>query len=218
MTITAARTFRGAEFVLLYGLLPLLPLTGNLPRPWLVWLYVLSVPAAVWLRRSGGLSITEFWRPSEISRERDHLSLLLKRFLLSAIALSVGTWLLAPEQFLRLPLEDPLMWVGVIILYPLLAVYPQELLYRAFFLRRYTPLLGSASTLLLVNAVAFGWTHVAFGHPLSILLSAVGGVFFFHTYRSTGSLRLACLEHALYGDLIFTVGLGGYFYSGWANA
>jgi membrane protease YdiL (CAAX protease family) len=160
----------------------------------------------------------DLWRPRDRAPERDHLPSLLKRFLFSSIVLCAGTWLLAPEQFFRLPVEEPLAWVGVILLYPILAVYPQELTYRAFFLPRYTPLFSNPTALLFVNALAFGWAHVAYGHVLSIILSAIGGAFFFQTYRSTGSLRLACLEHALYGDLIFTVGLGGYFYSDWANS
>jgi len=41
-----------------------------------------------------------------------------------------------------------------------------------------------------------------------------GGWLFGGTYRRSRSLGLVCLEHALYGDLIFTVGLGQYFFHG----
>jgi hypothetical protein len=33
-------------------------------------------------------------------------------------------------------------------------------------------------------------------------------------YARRRSLGLACLEHGLYGCLIFTIGLGRYFYTG----
>ncbi|MHB1155946.1 MAG: hypothetical protein ACYC26_03800 [Phycisphaerales bacterium] len=35
---------------------------------------------------------------------------------------------------------------------------------------------------------------------------------FTRTYQRTGSLLLAGIEHALYGDLLFTIGLGHYLY------
>jgi hypothetical protein len=63
--------------------------------------------------------------------------------------------------------------------------------------------------------VFFGWAHVGYGHAASIILSTIGGLFFADTFRRSGSLRLACLEHALYGDLMFTIGLGHLFYAGW---
>ncbi|MDE3084506.1 MAG: hypothetical protein KGJ37_04695 [Verrucomicrobiota bacterium] len=40
----------------------------------------------------------------------------------------------------------------------------------------------------------------------------IGGWFFAETHRLSGSLRLACLEHLLYGALIFTVALGRFIY------
>ncbi len=45
-------------------------------------------------------------------------------------------------------------------------------------------------------------------------LDSRGGWLFADTYRQSRSLWLVCLEHALYGDLIFTIGLGTFFYHG----
>jgi CAAX protease family protein len=42
-------------------------------------------------------------------------------------------------------------------------------------------------------------------------LTQVGGWFFAQTYWRTQSMRLVCLEHTLYGSLIFSVGLGVFF-------
>ena len=47
-----------------------------------------------------------------------------------------------------------------------------------------------------------------------VVLTAIGGWFFATTYARTRSLWLASFEHALYGQLVFTVGLGQYFYGG----
>ncbi len=199
------------EVLVLFGLLPLVPLSGLLPRPWFIWLYLLSIPTMVWLRREG----VGLWVPTDVKIERAVLRRVIVRFGVSASLLTLATWWFLPDEFLRFPSERPLMWAAVMLLYPLAAVYPQELIFRAFFLRRYASLFPSILYAVAMSAIVFGWAHVGFGSPVSIFLSTVGGVMFASTYRASGSLRLACLEHALYGDLIFSVGLGAYFYSGW---
>jgi membrane protease YdiL (CAAX protease family) len=66
--------------------------------------------------------------------------------------------------------------------------------------------------MILASAMLFGFVHIIFGSWISIALTAAGGVLFGMTYRKSGSLLLACLEHALFGDFIFTIGIGRYFY------
>jgi len=66
----------------------------------------------------------------------------------------------------------------------------------------------------LASALAFGFVHIIFGNWISVGLSAVGGVLFAITYLQTGSLLAACVEHAIFGDFIFTIGLGEYFFHG----
>jgi len=100
------------------------------------------------------------------------------------------------------------------LLYPLLSVYPQELIYRAFCFHRYQPLFGSGWVMVLVSALAFGFVHIIFGNWLAVGLCVIGGFLFALTYESSGSLLLACLDHAIFGNFIFTVGLGRFFYHG----
>ena len=45
-------------------------------------------------------------------------------------------------------------------------------------------------------------------------LLAVGGLMFANTYRRTNSLFLVSLEHALYGNTLFFIGLGWFFWGG----
>ena len=132
---------------------------------------------------------------------------------------------LEPELFLRLPRERTGLWIAIMLLYPIFSVYPQEIIFRAFFVRRYGVALrslGGTAALVGVGAAAFGWGHVMFGADarmtsIAVGLSAVGGVLFMTTYLRTESTLAATVEHALYGDLLFTVGLGWYFYSGNIN-
>jgi len=118
----------------------------------------------------------------------------------------------APEMLFSLIKDVPWLWLLVMLLYPLFSVYPQELMYRAYFFHRYKPLFGAGPVMVTASAALFGFVHIIFGNWISIALTAVGGVLFGLTYRRSGSLLLACLEHALFGDFIFTIGIGRFFY------
>lgn len=48
---------------------------------------------------------------------------------------------------------------------------------------------------------------------LSLLLTIPGGYLLSATYSKTKSLLVTGIEHAIYGNLVFTVGLGFYFYN-----
>jgi membrane protease YdiL (CAAX protease family) len=99
-------------------------------------------------------------------------------------------------------------------LYPVLSVYPQGVLYRAFFLQRYVVLFPNKWALVLASAAAFGLLHIIFRNWLSVALTFGGGILFALRYMETGSLLTSSVEHALYGCWLFTVGLGEYFYHG----
>jgi membrane protease YdiL (CAAX protease family) len=99
------------------------------------------------------------------------------------------------------------------LLYPVLSVYPQSIIYRAFLIHRYQPLFCSPQAIVLASATAFSFMHIIFHNPLAIWLTFVGGLLFACRYQKTGSLFVSSLEHALYGCLLFTIGLGRYFYT-----
>jgi uncharacterized protein len=105
----------------------------------------------------------------------------------------------------------PLRWAAMLAVYPLISVYPQELLYRAFFTRRYHSLFPRMEMSLLASPLVFAWLHMIFRNHYAVILTLVGGWFFAQTYERTHSLRLVCFEHAIYGYLILTIGLGDYF-------
>ena len=147
------------------------------------------------------------------------------RLAIAAVVLTAATWFFERERFFAFPLQAPVVWIIVMVAYPVFSVYPQEVIFRTFFVHRYGALLeavGGRWLLIGVGAAAFGWAHVIFGATafataLAVILSAIGGVLFLSTYLRTRSTFAASLEHALYGDLLFTIGLGWYFYSGSVN-
>jgi uncharacterized protein len=134
----------------------------------------------------------------------------LRRFIMMAILLTSFTIIHDFDRLFSFPLERPSMWLLVMFLYPLLSVWPQEIAYRTFFLQRYEPIFKMHTTL--ASALAFGYAHIVFGNWIAIVFCTCGGWLFADTYRRHRSLALVCVEHALYGCLIFTLGLGWYFY------
>jgi len=102
----------------------------------------------------------------------------------------------------------------VMVLYPVLSVYPQAIIYRAFFFARYRPLFPNTALLIAMSAVAFSFAHIIFRNPIALTFTLVGGALFAWRYAETGSLFSSSVEHALYGCWMFTIGLGQYFYKG----
>jgi membrane protease YdiL (CAAX protease family) len=119
-----------------------------------------------------------------------------------------------PQALFRLPRTQPLLWLAIMILYPVLSAYPQELVYRTFFFHRYAGLFRRPVAMVLASAALFGWAHVMAHNSTAALLASVGGLLFASTYARTRSTLLATIEHSLYGNFVFTVGLGDVLTSG----
>ena len=133
---------------------------------------------------------------------------------LSLPLLAALTAVLRPGELLRVPLERPLLWAAILVLYPVLSVYPQGIVYRAFLFHRYRELFPGRWPMILASAVAFSFVHVVFDNALAPALTLGGGVLFAWTYERTRSLLVAAIQHAAFGCLVFTLGLGEFFYKG----
>ncbi|MDQ7910234.1 CPBP family glutamic-type intramembrane protease [Phytohabitans sp. ZYX-F-186] len=207
----ATRVWLAAEFLaLFFGVVGAYALAGSPGSP-IPFLLVGAVAAYVYLRRQPGFERRDLTRAAAVPPA---LPAILAGW---AVAAVVGVVVLAvarPEQLLDLPREEPLLWGLVAVFYPLLSVYPQELIYRAFLLHRYAPLLGTGAGAATASAAAFGFAHVIFGNVLSVLLTLAGGWLFARRYQKSRSLLAASVEHALYGVLAFTIGFGDLFYHG----
>ena len=123
-----------------------------------------------------------------------------------------------PDSFLRFPRYAFNTWIIVMILYPLISVTTQEVMYRVFFFHRYRVLFaGDPQAAIVLNAALFSFSHIVFQNITTLIISFLGGLLFAWRYQTSRSYWALVLEHALYGNLIFTVGLGRYFYTGVAN-
>ena len=135
-------------------------------------------------------------------------------FVLGAGAIAVFTYFHDPDRILAFARQAPAMFAAVMILYPFFSVYPQELVFRAFFFHRYACVFRHPVALIGASGLAFGWAHVVLENWIAVGLSTIGGLLFAWTYHRTRSTLAASIEHALYGDFIWTIGLGVYFYAG----
>jgi len=111
--------------------------------------------------------------------------------------------------------EHPVLWLAILLLYPVTSAAAQELIFRVFVFHRYRTLFPSNWAVILASAGSFALAHLQLGNFVAPVLSFVGGLRFAYTYVATRSLPIVSLEHGLWGDWIFTIGLGAYFYGGY---
>lgn len=133
---------------------------------------------------------------------------------LPGLSLAVPTGLFSIFYRENLPPWLPLL---ILLFYPWVSVYPQNVIYRAFFCQRYRPILGASWGLIFVNALAFSFGHIMFNNWVVLLLTFVGGLIFTRTYLRSRSLLLATIEHAMYGLFCFYLGIGVFLLYGASN-
>jgi membrane protease YdiL (CAAX protease family) len=123
-----------------------------------------------------------------------------------------------PSWFLEFPTNRPDTYMRIMLGYPLFSVMAQELLYRSFFFHRYGPLFGSHAWLIvIVNGLLFGYAHIVMDSAFAVVATTLGGLVLAARYAVTRSFWAVFLEHTLWGWLIFTIGLGRYFFTGVSN-
>jgi len=199
------------EFLVLFIGLPLAYRFSPVRFPVLPVLWAVAAYAWWQLLRDPHFDRTLLWNAGALSVSWKPI---LLTFAIAAFALWLGVHVLVPElewSFLR---RSPGFWTLVMALYPVLSVYPQALVYRAFFFQRYAGLFPGRWPLILASAAVFAFMHVIFRNGIAVVFTFAGGILFAARYAATGSLFTAGFEHALYGCWIFTVGLGQYFYHG----
>jgi membrane protease YdiL (CAAX protease family) len=189
-----------------------------------------------------GVCLTVLWRDPTFDRSRlwraraalRELPWILARFALVAvvlygIALLIHAnprivWPAASEEslaFLRgrlepfgFPSRAGWFYILIMVMYPVVSVYPQEVMFRVFFTHRYAVLFRSPWAMVLASGLAFGWAHIVFQTWIAVVLCIPGGMLFCWTYLRTKSALAAWIDHTLIGDWVFTVGLGWLFFSG----
>jgi membrane protease YdiL (CAAX protease family) len=100
----------------------------------------------------------------------------------------------------------------LITFYPVFSASAQELIFRTFLFHRYEKLFGSGIPIILASAATFSLAHIFFFHPLSLILTFLLGLYMGYIYHKKRSVLFTIFLHGLYGNMIFTIGLGQYFW------
>lgn len=205
------KTLRAIEFVLIFIGTPVVFYFNLVPIRKVVALLLVSLLCVLVLWTDSSYNIRKLlYRPTS----RQQTKRLLVNSLVVAGSIAGMVLLIHPSTFLDLPRENTQVWLIIMTLYPLLSALPQELIYREFFFYRYEEIFPTKWALLLMSAASFSFLHIVYDNQWALLISFVGGVMFARTYQRTRSLYWVSIEHAIYGALIFTLGMRQYFYEG----
>lgn len=141
-------------------------------------------------------------------------------FLLFAVGCLTVATLVAffmPDRLFALAIERPNKWLKIMALYPFTSVLAQEFVYRVLFFHRYGPLFSTRAMLILVNAAVFAMGHVIFRNWIAVGGTFLIGILLAWRYERTRSFWAVWGEHVLWGWLVFTIGLGPFFFTGVRN-
>ena len=132
----------------------------------------------------------------------------------------VAAWLqdTHPDWLFEFPRNRPQLWMAILLAYPFASVAAQEIVYRTFYFHRYGPLFGAWRGLAIaLNGGLFGFGHIVVGQPFAMVATTLTGLLFAARYAETRSFWAVFLEHTLWGAMVFTIGLGRYFFTGVSN-
>ncbi|HQI02242.1 MAG TPA: CPBP family intramembrane metalloprotease [Deltaproteobacteria bacterium] len=194
----------------------ILPVTLYFIRHWFAWRITPIVLLVSFLCFLSLITDKDFDR-KRLWHIRDfpvHIKAIMITFFIAATGIAFFTYLFQRMYFLYFLSAEPRLWLVFVLIYPLLVVYPQELVFRAFFFHRYRSIFEHRLTMIALSGISFGLAHLFFANWYAPVLSTLGGILFAYRYTKAQSLVVAAFEHGLWGNFLFTIGMGWYFYSG----
>jgi len=135
-------------------------------------------------------------------------------FLISLVFVISGffyTMILDRNLLFNLPKNYFFFWVAVMIFYPIFSVIPQEIIFRVLFFERYSCLFKNQFLYLILNSIIFAYIHLVFQNFHAFFITLITSPVFAHAYVNK-SFKTCFLTHTIGGQLVFTYGLGKYFY------
>lgn len=211
MNNTLTLILRAVEFIVLFFGIPLIIYSESLiQHPTLILLPVLAGLIIYFvLKKDFNLkSLIRLDVPGRLIKI--HILLVL----LTGMILTAFVYFFKPEKLFNLPRENPNIWLILFFAYPVLSAYSQEVIFRTFLFTRYRRLFKNMNFLIIVSGVTFGFAHIVYYNPLSMLLTLIAGIYLAWIYRKTNSVLFTTILHSILGIFIFTIGLGEYF---WLN-
>ena len=176
------------------------------------FLYGAALYAFIIMRLTDTRTLKQIWKWEAVTWE--NMKPVLMRFGLACIGMYLFLQWYDPDRTFSLLNRRPDFIPILMVAYPIFSALPQELVFCTFFFARYKPFFGDGNIMVLASAVIFAYAHILYINPVAPSLSFLGGLVFAMTYAKTRSLALVTIEHGLYGNALFLIGLGWYFYSG----
>ncbi len=197
------RWTRIIELILLFLFLPLLYAFGLSDLPIYFAVIFISVYCLIMLLADPNFDRKELW----VNQFKDWRVIFL-RFLLGVVLFVSLIAYFHPDAFFQTLIARPWLLAIALVSYPILSVYPQEIIYRTYFYHRYQHFFPTRNAAIFANAVLFALAHLIFFNWIAILVTFVGGIVFSLTYLKSKSTFAAFVEHTLYGNFIFIIGIG----------
>ena len=139
------------------------------------------------------------------------------RWIIFSFGLFIFTFYVFPEKLFIVQKSNPGFIWKIMIFYPFFSALPQEFIFCKFFFARYKSFFGEKTLMVAMSSLAFCLAHILFINWVAPVLGLVGGIIFAGTYKKTKSLLMVSIEHSLYGDTLFFIGLGWFFWGGSVN-
>ncbi len=149
-----------------------------------------------------------------IFKNKIYIYKIILRWMIFSFFLYVFTSFFFPEKLFGIQKQDINLLYKIFIFYPFFSAFPQEFIFCTFFFIRYKSLFKKEKTLVIISALVFCFAHIFSINWVAPLLSFFGGLIFASTFKKTKSLTLVSIEHSLYGNSLFAIGLGWFFWGG----
>lgn len=218
--LITSRTWLTVEFLLLCVALPTVIIVWRLAPMMFFFLWSATVYCYVIFRliTHNRESFRSIWKWGEVTWA--NLRPMLVRFVFVAIGMTLITLYIDAIEYFEeprlfyLPRVAPEFVLLLCVVYPIFSALPQEFIFCTFFFERYPRFFPGKWSMIVASAVVFAYAHVLFINWVAPVLSLIGGLVFASTYAKTRSLALVTIEHGLYGNYLFVVGLGWFFFGG----
>jgi len=200
------------EFMLLCVAVPGFIILGRHAQQLFFFLWAATIYGTFILWRSYPEAWKNLWSWKAVNWP--NLKPILIRWLIACVGMAGFLLWYDPGQMFSLVSRRPEIVPVLLVAYPILSALPQELVFCNFFFNRYQPLFKTTRMLVAASAITFAYAHMLYINPVAPTLSLLGGYIFATTYAKHRSLALVTIEHALYGNALFIIGLGKYFFRG----
>ena len=179
-----------------------------LPCLWTIFFYTIILYLFLYKTK---FKFTNFFR---ILVHKKYILLIIIRWIILSFVLYFFTLYFFPQRLFFIQKNDVSLLYKIFIFYPLFSAFPQEFIFCTFFFKRYEKIFRNDKFIIYFSALIFCFAHIFAINWVAPLLSFFGGFIFANTYKKTNSLFVVSLEHSLYGNTLFYLGLGWFFWGG----